>query len=289
MRKVLANNAQVAHYWANQTQSEGCSGSMFFEGNTIYSYGHHFPMGRVVNDRLTLITTKSYSNTTSKHISLAHGAARGTVMLVNDVTAESPREHAANVADLLARCTKALVQSKRARKNADWYMRDAVELYDTAVAYSKLFNLPEVAPMPDADAALAAAKRAASEKARIAREQEAAQRALMAVRVMEWRNGEERQLWNHPDTLLRVKGDTIQTSRGADMPIAHAPLIWATVQRCMRTGHEYVRNGHTLHAGVFIVDRIKPDGTLIAGCHTIAYAELERMAVTLGYAVTQHA
>jgi len=48
MRRVLRSNADVAHVWAQQVQDEERSGNMFFEGDTIYSYGHHFPIARFV-------------------------------------------------------------------------------------------------------------------------------------------------------------------------------------------------------------------------------------------------
>ena len=87
------------------------------------------------------------------------------------------------------------------------------------------------------------------------------------------------------DTLLRVNGDQIETSRGARIPLDHAPRIWALVQACRNTGRAYTRNGHTEHAGQYAIDAVDTDGTLRAGCHSIKYAELELMARTLGYVV----
>jgi hypothetical protein len=81
-------------------------------------------------------------------------------------------------------------------------------------------------------------------------------------------------------TLLRRKGDKLQTSRGAEVPWEHAVKAFQFAQVIHHKGtHGYRANGHTLHVGHFTVSEIKPDGTLIAGCHTIAYAEIERLAV----------
>jgi hypothetical protein len=78
MRRKLANLSEVAHYWANQIQEEGESSSMFFRGNTIYSYGHHFPIAKhCTNSRgenYVLFTLRGYSNRTSKHISYVRSA-----------------------------------------------------------------------------------------------------------------------------------------------------------------------------------------------------------------------
>lgn len=76
MKKVFSTHNEVAHIWAQNTQSEGRSGDgrLFFEDGTIYSYGHHFPIARIMNDGTVLFTKKGYSISTSKHTSLALGA-----------------------------------------------------------------------------------------------------------------------------------------------------------------------------------------------------------------------
>lgn len=73
MKKVL-NNENVAHVWAHQQQSEArnANNSFYFNGATIYSYGYHFPIAKhAINEKgekVILFTTRSYSNTTAKHI-----------------------------------------------------------------------------------------------------------------------------------------------------------------------------------------------------------------------------
>lgn len=65
----------AVHRWANQIGESKSSGAIFFQGNTIYSYGHHFPMARHLDDHTILMTTKSYSVTTSGHMSAVRSAA----------------------------------------------------------------------------------------------------------------------------------------------------------------------------------------------------------------------
>ena len=38
MRRVLKNHDEVCHVWAQQTQSEGRAGNIFFRDKSIYSY-----------------------------------------------------------------------------------------------------------------------------------------------------------------------------------------------------------------------------------------------------------
>mgnify|MGYP001024021645 CR=1 FL=1 len=69
--KTVFNNRQLAHVWAQQTQAEGRnpSRSMFFEGNTIYSYGYHYAIATMYFkglEKLVLVNEYGYSNTTCK-------------------------------------------------------------------------------------------------------------------------------------------------------------------------------------------------------------------------------
>lgn len=79
MSKNVYDSRQVAHVWAQQTQSEGRNhnGQFYFEGRTIYSYGRHYPAGYIVNDSTVLLNADKRSVTTSKHVSYAWSGAHG--------------------------------------------------------------------------------------------------------------------------------------------------------------------------------------------------------------------
>lgn len=74
MKHVFSDRAMVAHLWAHQTQEDArfSGGNFYFNGNTIYSYGNHFPCGKVVHNRkgekAYVLNSNSYSSTTSKHM-----------------------------------------------------------------------------------------------------------------------------------------------------------------------------------------------------------------------------
>lgn len=74
--KTVFNNSEVCHIFARQTQDAGQNQgrSIFFDGNTIFSYGRHFPMVSIPENlrtdvKIAFITNRSYSNTTAKHLS----------------------------------------------------------------------------------------------------------------------------------------------------------------------------------------------------------------------------
>ena len=99
MRKVLKNHSEVAHYWANKVQPEGNGSSMFYHSETIYSYGHHFPIAKHINNNLILFTSKDYSSSTSKHKCITRSAIPSgiEVLTVPIVRTASISEHIENV------------------------------------------------------------------------------------------------------------------------------------------------------------------------------------------------
>ncbi len=73
--KHVFETSQVAHIWAHQSQNEGrnAGNNFYFKGQTIYSYGSHFPIATIVGHDV-LLTMRTYSNTTSGHVWNVKGA-----------------------------------------------------------------------------------------------------------------------------------------------------------------------------------------------------------------------
>lgn len=74
IKRVFSGASEVMHRWANQVQDSARSSNVFFEGDSIYSYGHHYLLGRlhkVGNKTVAVINSTRYSNTTAKHQSWA--------------------------------------------------------------------------------------------------------------------------------------------------------------------------------------------------------------------------
>jgi hypothetical protein len=72
--KTVFNNQELCHVWASQSQKEGRGSHMFFEGPSIFSYGHHFEIARIVKPGTVLFTDRGCSVTTSKHKRYARNA-----------------------------------------------------------------------------------------------------------------------------------------------------------------------------------------------------------------------
>ncbi len=87
--------------------------------------------------------------------------------------------------------------------------------------------------------------------------------------------------------MLRVSprdGDIVESSWGVDFPADHARKAWRIVSRVYAAGIAWHKNGERARVGHFEIDAIANDGTVTAGCHTIARAEIEALAASLGVA-----
>lgn len=83
-------NSELSHVWANQTQSHGKGSNMFFEHETIYSYGYHFKIAQYVTNKegqkCIFLNSRSYSNSTNKQQSLVFRSIPPTVPFFRVVT-----------------------------------------------------------------------------------------------------------------------------------------------------------------------------------------------------------
>ena len=291
------NNREVCHVWASQNRDAGKGSNLFFDGPVIYSYGYHFPIARMILS-VCLFTSEGYSSATAKHKSYVRGAIGGHVhtFIVPDVLADSETAHAGNLSHIVAAREAAILAAARARSNGDAYIKRAERLADDARAYAAVFNLPapDLAPVsPELLAdAQAKAKKASEARAKetAARKAERAERersdlAAYQEKLDAWKTGAAVTVpyRNDEPTALRVKGDVIETSRGAVVPRSVAPGLWAAACTCRKNG-ETMRPETRGAAGVgdYSLREIRDDGAIVVGCHVLEFSELSRMAAALG-------
>ena len=81
--------------------------------------------------------------------------------------------------------------------------------------------------------------------------------------------------------MLRINGEEIETSAGARIPLAAAPMVWVRVKRALGVG--YTPAGlSAVKIGDYPLTEITAAGELVAGCHRIPHSELRSMARQLG-------
>lgn len=141
------------------------------------------------------------------------------------------------------------------------------------------------------------------EAARLARQLAGARKAELerrllkeetVARIAAWRKGAivflAHSVKNCPDggAMIRVKEDTLQTSWGAEVPLADAIAairVWSYMMALDPAQRpKYAPPGvDKMQLGpYFTLDSIADDGTVRAGCHTFYRAELERFATSVG-------
>ena len=297
MRHVYPNH-EIPHLWAHQSQDEArnSTGSLYFEGPTIFSYGSHFPIARHVTnsrgEKAVLFTTVNHSVTTTGHCSaVAHAIPPNVPVFHVPHLRSSWRElpdHTQNVESYVRRISELLGKAKRARVNRDWLERKALALREQLRGYLAYFDLIDVA-LPESGEldALAAWIKGHEEEERQRREE--AVRIAEQVRRRDQAEQIQRFLAGDPyashiagvSPMLRVVGDEVETSLGARFPRAHAIRGLAFVRAVRASGREYVSNGHAIHLGNYVIDRIETDGTVHAGCHVVRWEEIERIAPEL--------
>jgi hypothetical protein len=136
-RKVY-DNATVAHYWANQVQvcARSQQDNFYYHGQTIYSYGNHFPIAKIY-DGFILLTTKTYSNTTAKHIYIVRNAcSHKNVIEVSDVMGN----HESNFNFWHSSITALINKIPKARNKAK-YINLAKLLSEDANRYVSVFKI----------------------------------------------------------------------------------------------------------------------------------------------------
>lgn len=285
----VGNNMQVMHAFAHDANEyfRNSSGSVYREGNVIFSYGAHFPMARNLPDCF-LVTTDTASVTTAKQMCYLWRAIHGVkpMFYVPEVHADTIEAHVYNFADYRERVESALLDSVRARKNKDMHLERAQRIAIEANQYAACFNVNDSINLDHidmADVAATVAKLAAEKKARAKIERERVAKEN-AEKIEAWREGASVNLPHSIAPMLRISsdGERIETSWHANFPVSHAPIVWAVIKRCKRNAKRWVANGEQIKLGYYTVNWIDASGNVKAGCHNVSFTECERLAVALG-------
>ena len=153
LRHVFPNR-EIPHLWAHQTQDEARNGtgSLYFRGATIYSYGSHFPIASHVTGSQgqpgILFTSERNSVTTSQHMSAVSRSIPPDIpvftvphLMLGFSDHEDAYQHEKNfthytreVAEHLSTCARA-----RSSYNKEYHHERAVELRKEALCYATFF------------------------------------------------------------------------------------------------------------------------------------------------------
>lgn len=298
MRRSLKNNAEVAHVWASQTQEEGHTGNMSFNGPTIYSYGH-WAIATFYKPRLILWKDDSYSNSTSAHQSLARSAIGGHVEILKlgniDHESQGFSFVEKNLAYFADNIKETAEQFAKARQNAEYRLTTNIDHQLGLKRFCKLFKvkLPKKSNYylsrndQDTQAKIAKVKESMAESKRVAKEKKNAAydeiKADLELQESNWINKHTHQTgiphkghyFVFSETRCRISkdGTDLETSLGARVPLKEARLLYKALMR-----GDDVR---TLKVGYYTV--LSFNGALRIGCHEITRNEIDRLAKVAGW------
>jgi hypothetical protein len=281
MKTVFTDISEVAHLWASQAQPTARnSGNFYFDGKIIYSYGRHFPIAEIWNkdDDIVFFTSRNYSNTTAKHKGVVRYAVnhkkRFTLPEVDlNSTWDLSAKHETNKNYYLNTIEDLIKKQKKARKYN--YMGEIENKLNEFKEYIQLFKLSSKLSKPekelltlDVNSLFEGCKftelREKKEKQKTAKQLSEAKKWLF-----HWTGGLKLK-YKQNKVYLRYNQlhDTIETSKGANVPAREAKILFDRIQ----AGKDI----KGFQIGYYTVIGI--NGVLKIGCHEIERDEINRIA-----------
>lgn len=292
MKRVFSNGDQVLHLWANQSQTDARCKNVFFNGKSCYSYGYHYELGRMITFRgvqIAMINDSGYSNTTSKHISSAwHAVSHLPRLKSNNLGPEYVRQALVDKQDVLI--SDIFDQFNRIKfwqdckfEKSDWLFEEIEEFNKlcTLLKFDELkleFDMSEMLgllndhvkyrqykqSLNETPEALAKKEQARLRKLDLSREKLEAKIELW-LRSIEGNYNELREL---EPQLIRVRGDKVETTRGAEISLEVAKKI------LRRVLNKQIKTGEAV--GPFTFGSITDDIVRI-GCHRLSLKQAKEV------------
>lgn len=299
MKKVFSSNAQLTHVWAQQTQSEGRGNSLFFRDSTIWSYGEHFKAARihvVQGKRFALVNSHRYSPSTGKHLNLIQSALNGLMPSFSCSDVDQPKKA---VKELDANCLKTI---QSALKRVKVTSSDGIQLelkgiadqYHEANFLRRLLGLAEKRPKASDLVKVrthlkARLKRYQElntpemiERKRLAKQAKADHQAKLdqsklVETILAFREGRVSQVAGIPHELLRIDGDVVKTSRGAEVPLAAAHEFLRALRAGLVTQGTRIGEFELTSTHAVVNQDFQDDLVVQIGCHKILLSEANQV------------
>jgi hypothetical protein len=282
MRIALKNTSEVCHYFANNVQFEGRAGNVSFRGDNFFSY--RTIVAKRINGSV-VISSHKYSVTTSSHLFDLRQTCRHLEIVSIPCVEKSTLDNQTIVQNQINDLFR-LASTARTKK--DYYLSQALQIVKGFNRYCELSEnsqyLIDLSVFDKID--LEALKQTEKERQAVQlakrKAQEIEDTLENNVKINQWLAGDRDNIGYGAsvDTLLRIKGDNVQTSRGAEIPVSQTANLWALVNSVISAKRELILNKRI---GVYSLSKIETTGNITVGCHYIKYEQLQRIAKILGY------
>lgn len=297
--KQVFNNRQLAHVWAQQTQSTGRnpSGSMYFSNNKIWSYGSHYCIASInVNskgEKLNLVNEHNYGNTTCKQRNNVWDALNYKGLYVPCPADINNPKNEAYLFDQLIETIENCLNPRKMHYHHESYKGALANLNQFLSFIGKdqvVVPMALIEIMIDVHCVRVIQKRERDlkneEKYRIEsfkREQDRKARIEEYKQELElWPKGLNTKsipsdLFPKDYDMVRIKTnnpEVVETCRGAEVPLSHAlRLLDLTLKRQVKQGEK---------VGHFKVDNVNETSDLLTiGCHTISVKQASEVLLPL--------
>ncbi len=301
---IRMKNSDVAHEWANGVYREIKAARVFTsdDGQTIYSYGTHWPIARRVSlpgrDMFAVFNPKSYgSSSTSTHTNAALRANHLPVVYgipdsrldpseagYHRSTIEYYRNHLRICNDNINSATK--------QKQKEAYIYEFNQTVERIRAYFRAFeiDIPSelVVSTPENYAAAVKAEELRQEKARI-KAQKDKFKLFTKETLPKWRRGEGRAYISTPMVKLgkvnvnldyvRYVDDRLETTQAVEFSTAVARRLWPHLLALPEDWP--AGSSESFKFGSYDLKAIWPTH-IVVGCHSFTWDELRRIAVIIG-------
>jgi hypothetical protein len=272
------SNSELAHTYANQSQNSGRSSSMFFEGRTIYSYGYHFPICSIVanqqGEEALLFTTRGYSNTTGKHITIVRSATNQYKKIYCNNPKGSHNENFKAWLSSSETIAKNLINARKPEK----YLTEIAYNKRQAEQYCEFFgidipeNLQNVFNISNKQEYLSLYEKQIEFEKQEAKRRLREQRAKFKEQFKKWINDETDRLYtSYKYDFLRVKENRIETTQAVQIPMEIAKRLYLSIKNGSLSVGDKILN--------YSVDKIGQE--IKIGCHTFTKPYLLRFGSQL--------
>jgi hypothetical protein len=275
MKKVFQNCSEVIHCFAQQTQDEGRSSNVFFEGKKIYSYGHHYLLAEFItnpkNEQAIMINDTGYSATTSGHISAVRSATRHYRQFF--ICSTGPKK-------VLNQLENIIEKLKKAHK-PEMYISQANQLYNSFCEFL-IWNGEEIKNFPEINAAIAVfntkdyttyylqKEKAIIQAAKIAKAKKAKDDRIKVKKFMKY---EINSCYGLTEDFCRLSldGQFVETTQHVKVSINEAKILYQLI----KAGKDI--KGHRIDNYTVI----GINGNLQIGCHRINKKNMHEIGLKL--------
>jgi hypothetical protein len=273
--KTVYNNDMVCHIWANQSQdnARNSNNTIFFEGRQLFSYRRSFKIGEIITapngEEWFFINDNKYSNTTAKHIISAFRATNSVNKI--RVNMQHPifgmsyfgSHNVHKCEQYLKDYMESLLKEQTRARSYTWIISTINIVHLTYKRFCEAFGLEftSLEQMAYYNEARAKAD-LIGEKQRVKKEKE---KEKEQQNLAKWlRHEYNKTIYNVPVHLRLSRDDqSIETTRGASVPIPHALRLWDMIQK-----GEHILGQRIGH---FTANSVNEDRIRI-GCHEIPLA-----------------